>query len=309
MIKYILREILNIPEEFPIVSFFFLRLKSHLNLLTKREDFFKLYKNYRYNQDLKPDQNITIDVAICCVDKDIDVLPHCIDSVKKFISHDIDMIYLIAPKESIKLRDIAKSKNCIFIDEDSVINFKKDEIKLIVNGVNRSGWIFQQLLKLHVDQVSSKEYIFVIDADTILTRPKALISGGKTIFDFSDEFHLPYYKSFEKLTGLKHKIPISLVSHMMLFEKSGLKAFRNHVENKFQIKFVEAILRNLDRNETSGFSEFETYGNFYLISKRNYKFKYWYNISHQLISERANEFTASKTNNFNSKSFHSYERK
>ena len=282
MVNFLIKKILQLNTIHSLKEQLILHKKRIFNQLS-RKDFFRMFRDFKCNKNLKPDKGITIDVAICCVDKDADVLPYCIDSVKKFISHDIDMIYLIAPKESIKLREIAKSKNCIFIDEDSIINIKKDEIKLIVNGVNRSGWIFQQLLKLHVDLVSSKEYIFIIDSDTILTNPKTLISRGKTIFDFSDEFHTPYYKSFEKLTGLKHKLPISLVSHMMLFEKSKLEALRNHVENKFKEKFVEVILKNLDRNETSSFSEFETYGNFSLQCYKKFHLKYWFNNAYKHI--------------------------
>ena len=74
MVKNFIKKILNIPIEFPTKEYYFLRAKYKLNILKKREDYFKLFKKFKYNQELKPDKNITLDIAICCIDKDFEVL-------------------------------------------------------------------------------------------------------------------------------------------------------------------------------------------------------------------------------------------
>lgn len=307
MVKNFIKKILNVPIEFPLKEYYLLRAKYKLNILKKREDYFKLFKNFKYNQELKPDKNITLDIAICCIDKDLEILPFCIKSIKKQILHSIDNIFLIAPKDSKLIKNIAIEYNCKFIDESKIINLKKNEINYQVNGIDRSGWIFQQLLKLHVDTISKQEYIFVIDADTVLTKPKSLISNGKIIFDFSDEYHKPYFKAYKKITGLKHNLPVSLVSHMKLFEKSKLIKLREHINKNNNENFIKSVLINLDHTEMSSFSEYETYGNFCLNSYDDIIIRYWFNTPQKINSQKINSFLKQDTFRvFHSISFHNY---
>ena len=44
---------------------------------------------------------------------------------------------------------------------------------------DRSGWIFQQLLKLNWNGISEKKYCLIFDADTILIRNHLFIKNKK----------------------------------------------------------------------------------------------------------------------------------
>ena len=273
-----LKKIFNLNTKYSIKHQLILIIKKVFKQLS-REEYFLLYKEFRYNQNLKSDENVIIDVAICCINKDSKILPHCIKSLRNFVKHKIGDIYLIAPVNSIEIRKIAASEKCVFIDESKVIDIKKNEIKYAVKGLDRSGWIFQQLLKLHVDLISKRKNTFIIDADTILTRPKSLIHKGKTILNFSDEYHLPYQKTLNRLLKNKKTMSISFVSHMMVIDNKKLKQLRAKIKSITNKTFIESILDNLDTNEMSCFSEYELYANYILNNSRKIQLQYWGNKS------------------------------
>ena len=46
------------------------------------------------------------------------------------------------------------------------------DIGLVVNGVDRSKWIYQQFLKWSGDDLAETTHYLVVDADTVLIRPQ-----------------------------------------------------------------------------------------------------------------------------------------
>ena len=300
----ILKKLYNIPNEFPFVEYYQLRKKALKNLPLRRNEYFRLYKKFKFNQNLPADP-ISIDVVITCLEKDAQTLPYCLKTVKKYINHTINTIYIVSPPSAI-IEDITQKYKCKFINESTVLNINKRDIKYHVKGKNRSGWLFQQLIKLHVDQISSSRYFFIIDSDTILTKPKTLVSNKKVVLDISDEYHTPYFKAIEMLTGINRAFPVSFVTHMMLFESKKLKTLRLEVENHTQKPFIESILEIIDNNEMSCFSEFELYGS--LITHYypdHYYLKYWLNNTQNLTKTLKTEIE-SINSEYNSISFHSY---
>jgi hypothetical protein len=306
---FIINKLFNIPEKLSAKEFFLLKLKNK-KLGLDRNDFFRLYRDYQYNQSLKAN-NTNIAVVICCIDKDDETLPKCIESVRQYLNHPIKNIYLVAPCNSLKIKQIAENLSCIFVNEETILEIKKEDIKYIVNGKDRSGWIFQQLLKLHADKISNSDNIFVIDADTILIQPKTLISNGKTIFDFSDEYHYPYFKALNRLCNFDKISSVSFVSHMMTFNRFMLINLRKDISDFNKKPFIKSILEILDENENSCFSEFELYGNFYINNSRNFIFEYWNNQSLNRQNLSALDFYTKlfEPSGTESLSFHNYEQK
>ena len=146
--------------------------------------------------DIKSD--LKIDVVIPTTEKDIVTLPHVIDGVLTNIRHPLGSIFLVSP-HSEKIKQICSLKNCIFIDEDAVAPVDKDSIEYTVNGVDRSGWIFQQLLKWSGDKFCNQDYYLTVDSDTILIRPQVFEYNNKLVFNVSDEYHKPYFEIYERL--------------------------------------------------------------------------------------------------------------
>lgn len=221
-----------------------------------------------------------IDVLIPTTLKDLDVLEYSVNAVQKNIKHPIKQIFIVAPDE-VKIRETALKLGCVFVDETEAVNgLAKKDIHYMVRGIDRSGWLLQQLIKLSADEIAHEEYILVMDSDTIVNRPLQYVFENKTILNVSDERHQAYYDVYRKLMGEDVISNKSFVAHNMLFSKKILKEMKAHIEQIHHTNWIDAILRNIDYTDTSGFSEYETYGNYLLRHHPDaVKIEYWFNKS------------------------------
>ncbi|MEM7725441.1 MAG: DUF6492 family protein [Cyanobacteria bacterium P01_A01_bin.45] len=261
-------------------------MNTSSNKLRYRLPYFKRKWYFLYLKRLKPllisqnqSSDIPIDVVIPVIKRDLVILPLVIDSIRKYIAHPVKEIFLVASNDS-DIKNICNLKKCRYINENSVLPIIKRDIDYVVRGMDRSGWIFQQLLKLGMDRMCNQEHYLVVDADTIFIRHQVFKNKDKTIFNCSDEYHMPYFETFNNLLGYYPKFPLSFVSHHILFEKKKLDSLKRKIEKISNNNWYSTIIYNLDNLNISSFSEFETYGNFVID---NYKFtfdlEYWFNLS------------------------------
>jgi len=223
--------------------------------------------------------NLKIDIVIPSIKKDLDILPYTIASVRKNIKHPIVNIYVVSPNSE-EIKTFCAEKNCIFVDENRVLPITKKNIEYNVDGLDRSGWLFQQFLKWSGDEFCSQEYYLVIDSDTVFVTPQVFERQGKIIFNFSDEYHRPYFDIYERMLNVKVNCPVSFTSHHMLFQATKIKELKRLIEKKINVKWYEAILFSLDKNQASGVSDYESYGQFmFLKYKNDMLVEYWHNLS------------------------------
>jgi len=213
---------------------------------------------------LQPDTTAVIDVVIPAIEGDLDILPLCIEGVRKNVQHPLGNIYIVSP-DTKKIRDFALQHQLVFTDETAVMGYTPGSIGYTTyNGLNRSGWIFQQLIKLS-GKAGAGRYYLVIDADHILLKPHVFLTAAKkTILYQSAECHLPYYRNIKKILGFYPVSVLSYVAHKMLFDKSALSSLQNAIETKDGTgkSWDEVIISHLDTMQVACFSEFELYGNF-----------------------------------------------
>lgn len=254
-------------------------------LFNKYKPFFKMrrliiskylrYKRWQYSTN----DNI-IEIVILCIERDLDTLPELVKSIHEFLLHPVKKINIIGP-ELPKLKEFCNDYGCNFVDQNSVLPINISDIgEYNLNGIDRRGWIFQQLLKMSADSFVNTNFYYVIDADTILISPQSLLTKSKFVLNTSDEFHEPYRLIYQRLLGELPISPISFVSHQMVFEKKTLKKLKKKIEEHTNYKWYEAIIKLIDRNEMSSFSEFELYGNFLIANYLDkVKLEYFFNIS------------------------------
>jgi hypothetical protein len=225
--------------------------------------------------------DIEIDAVFVTIDKDIDTLKLSIESVRKFVKHPIRRFVLIT-RDDMFFKQFCKENGCEFIDETSIIGFDKTALPPM-NG--REGWLYQQLLKLGYADFSKSEHYLVMDSDTVFVKNRVFIHDSKTYFDYSDEYHKPYRNAYNKLFGFDYDTKKSFVCHHMLFAKTKVKEMMLFIENRHKCKWGKAIIDCADYTSPSCFSEYETYGNFFLHFYGNEMMRsYWYNISVNSIS-------------------------
>ncbi|MGG4046165.1 DUF6492 family protein [Paenibacillus favisporus] len=207
-----------------------------------------------------------IDVFIPAIEKDLATLPHVIDAVRKYVQHPIHEIIIVAPRKQ-RIVDLCAKKGCRFVNEDTVLPITKKDIHYQSKTWDRSGWLYQQLLKLGGDKVCSSKYYLVIDADTVLIRPHTFKTGDKTVFYCRNWSQPEYFNTYKKLMGKSRASKRSFVTHYMLFEKAKVKQLKQAIESKHNTSWYSAIMRSMNKSKQFAFSEFETYGNFLYSSE------------------------------------------
>lgn len=212
-----------------------------------------------------PPSSEEIDIVIPVIEKDLDILPLCLEGVKKNVQNRIKNIYLVAPQNN-QIMEFCRCNSIEFVDETTVLGFGPKELCLKINEkdkiVDRSGWLFQQLIKLS-GRVGTCDHYLCIDSDHILLRPHTFLAkNGNPVFYVSSEMHSPYYDNIKRITSMKKMSALSYVAHKMLFSKKKLNELHKNIEEKCKTDWIAAILENYDRSQQAGFSEFELYGNF-----------------------------------------------
>lgn len=202
-----------------------------------------------------------IDVLIPAVGKDAGTLPAVVRSVRRHVKHPIGQILIVAPKQE-KILALCRRLGCRFVHENTVLPITKRHIHYASAKWERSGWLFQQLLKLSGDTLCKAENFLVIDADTVLIRPHVFLSGNKTVFYCRNWSQPEYFRTYRKLMGRGRASHLSFVAHYMLFNKSKLARLKRAIEARHHTSWYAAIMRAMDKSKPYAFSEFETYGNF-----------------------------------------------
>jgi hypothetical protein len=220
---------------------------------------------WRHFPPLKASQQ-EIDVVIPIVAKDLHILPLCLEGVRQQVAHPIKDIYIVAPAEQ-EIISFCEANRLRFVDETSVLGFSPKELNIVITNPdgttrNRSGWLFQQLVKLS-GRIGTCRHYLCIDADHVLIRPHVFLTeDDKTVFYMSYEEHQPYYDNIHKLIPEFPLDKLSYVDHKMLFDKEQLARLHETLSQLSGRSWIETIIASYDRSSFAGFSEFEIYGNF-----------------------------------------------
>jgi hypothetical protein len=221
---------------------------------------------------------ISLDVIITVAPKDIDKLENCLIGIKKNILHKISNIFIVA-KKSLRLEEIEKKFSCIHVEEDCLLNKISLGIKYIYEDIDRSGWLFQQLLNYQaVMSLGSEKFKLAIDSDTVFCRKQKFEKNNRIIFSAANSYHLPYFDAAKNLLDLKKVTNISFTSHHIIYNKEYLSEMLDYLQKKYDKVWYRAIIENIDYNTLSNHSEFETYAQFVMNKyKSTTTVEYWFN--------------------------------
>lgn len=203
--------------------------------------------------------DVKLDVVIPAIDKDIASLPLAVRGVRENLAHPLGDILLLGPPGS-QVAALAPTLGCRFVDERALLPFGKDAIDYRIAGYDRAGWVYQQLLKLAADTLTSGSDYLLMDADTALMRPQVFRLDDRHVLLHSDEFNAPYFEVCAKLLGWPPQTLLSCVAHNMAISVPRLQALRAHLEQRHEQPWYKAILAAVDYDAISGFSEYELYG-------------------------------------------------
>lgn len=218
------------------------------------------------------------DVIILATKKNIEMLkimvPYCITNLQ------CKNVIVIANKRDFEA--IKNVTNIVVYDEDEVLDgLSYENLDGIIKGITsekvRVGWYLQQFLKLAWAYKCDDEKYIVIDADTIPLNPIFFEDAeGKDLFTEKVEYNKPYFDTIDTLfqKRIRKQISGSFVAEHMLFRKSYVIEMLDEIMKNEAISgdsFYEKIIHSIEPNNlpASGFSEFETYGNYVFTYHEN----------------------------------------
>ena len=182
-----------------------------------------------------------IDVIIPAHEKDMDTLDLCIEYIKTNSINQINNIYVISKNEL--------TKNAKWIPE-SRWEFSKKDIAQYIGYHQRTGWYYQQLLKLTVfNNIDSLEdNVLICDSDTMFIRPVRFVEEDGTIclsmsYDTPTGVYIPYFEFMEKLiSGLTRQTEYAGVCHHMIVNRSIVSSLQKTVEDTHQERFWKVCM-------------------------------------------------------------------
>jgi len=130
----------------------------------------------------------------------------------------------------------------------------------------RTSWYYQQLVKLHLDQIPGiLDKFLILDSDTMIRKPCLFWDHqGRSMFHLFSKEENYYRKHVTRL--LPETVPLkmpgkSAVVHHMAMSASRLKQLRRHVAETHSDEFWKIFLDlvSLEDKQKSGASEYELY--------------------------------------------------
>jgi len=125
-----------------------------------------------------------------------------------------------------------------------------------------AGWYYQQLLKYDIVLRAAAEQVLILDADTVLLGHVPRPGPREVEMPSSSESHAAYFRTFERLTGLRRRLARSAIVNFMWFDRNQLTRMLEHIEARGGTGWRQAILQASAADPAPcSFSEYETYGN------------------------------------------------
>lgn len=227
-----------------------------------------------------------VSVFIPVAPKDYWIVSSCVQSLRRNLRNPISEL-IICGKQSPELLKICREIDCVFIDETTVAPVCRDDLQVFVNGVDRSGWIFQQLLKLNVFNCVSEANALVWDSDTCLIRKAGFLIDEKSVIEYHASKHYPYVSSSEALLGQLPIQNVGFTCHKALFNQEYLAEMKTKIEENSQKSWHKAYTDAIDLNEASSISEYEIYSLFMIRNHfEKVLFRHWRNLSEVSYSSK-----------------------
>ena len=199
-----------------------------------------------------------VEVVYVATDKDLATIDLSVQSLIKIVGVRISVVSIIGKRGS-RIEGYARETGIRFVDELELLGFGPSTYQYPEESGERSGWLYQQLLKLAWCKKAQETSYIIVDADTVFINNAAFRRGKRFIFYVSEEWNQPYSDAIECLLGFHDHSMWSYVAHMMIFDCRMVSEMLAQIESRHGVPWHEAIARTraLDRN--SCVSEYHTY--------------------------------------------------
>jgi hypothetical protein len=237
------------------------------------------------------------------------LLQHCIHSIDQFVQDDIASYTLISEEpynNDSRFTVIRDREFWDLIDP----NFKYPLLF-------EHKWFMQQIMKLSVNHLSSKN-VLIVDADLLFLRPVNFVQNNLFNFYLSREYDQRFFDANRHLLGIEKQTlrKQSFISDFSIVNANILTAMQHSIEQIHSSNWIETIYNYVEfPSGLTGptISEYEMYGNYFLsLNHKDYKhnlidpieYAMWYDFlisdfeNANWRSDRLIDELKTKTNNF-----------
>lgn len=208
-------------------------------------------------------QNQKITVISICFAKHSDVWRLTSELLPKNVQADEYLVYVPANEVDF-FKKITNPQVEIRAQEELGPIFGASLIDALHSADNskRLGWYLQQFYKIEAMRIANSEVVAIWDADCVPVSEINLIDSKRNplYLDSSRELHRPYFQTIQRLLGMTRIQELSFVIPGFPMKQRWVVEFVNFIEKKHGIPWHEAIIKNTDLTQISGFSETETLG-------------------------------------------------
>ena len=216
-------------------------------------------------------EKYSYDIIIPVASKDVAFVPRVVKYIRKNLK-EADTIYVISNIRNRKSLNGSLSvfDKCEFIDENNLLpglDYRRVQELLWAKDKSLSvGWFFQQFLKFGFGLTEfAQTYYLSWDADTLPLRDIPFFKDGHPLFTMKYEYNDNYFRTIERLIGIKKNTDFSYIAEHMLFNKEVMRNLIAEIEVSDipGSNWIEKIINagNYEAGKPT-FSEFETYGTY-----------------------------------------------
>lgn len=208
-------------------------------------------------------------ISVCCA-TDAGIWEVAAPQIIRYIP--AERYEVIVPDSDIELFRRISPREYVVLPETLLVTNVKQEIydRLPARNKDRCGWYLQQFIKLRaIENLGAGRTALIWDADTVPLRPLRFIdvsiADGVTIlrYYFSKKRHGPYFEAIRRITGLSYEGDQSFIAQCIPVKGEWAESLFDHISKVNEKPWMESIMENIDFNEASGFSEYETMGTFF----------------------------------------------
>jgi len=178
----------------------------------------------------------------------------------------------------------------------------------------RFGWYLQQFLKWQYAKFIDEPYYLIWDADTVLLEKRYFFNTPQPTFNLASEYHKPYFNTIEKLIAIPKQVKSSFISQYMVIDVTVLKSLIDKIikSSTEDLHWYLKVIKLLDKNDPSEFSEYETYGNYIMSLKHSYapilKNDKWFRYGGEIFTPTLNTTNAELESKFKPYQYVAFER-
>lgn len=264
-----------------------------------------------------PFSNDPIDVVIPCAAKDRANLELCIEGIRTN-GANIRRVIVVSKIPLTNRAEWFSEANYPFSWRDVAIALAKDNLQaleLLLREGARTGWYFQQLLKLYAPLIipGISPNVLILDADVVFLNPVTFLNkhnGG--LYNFGTENYPHYFTHAARLLPNFKKCfeGYSGICHHMLFQKPAIEALMAEVEQTHNGPFWRSFCHMVDPNEIlyAGASEYEIYFNFVFSNTKQVSLRplQWANLTQWSPSRKSKIISDYKKKGYHYVCFHTY---